>query len=203
MIFRPAKRQNRDQPLAKYLSNRERVRSWITGWDCPEIDWPGLEEIPHPWGLPRGSEEKWLRRHGPFPGEYRWLLEARPLTPDISQVWAVWQFDGDHQFDRLEIEVRCVPDPVYLAEKLTLAAHAADLKGWQEQDQHALYDWLIEGLDSRPLSEGVRGQKRAGFILFALTRMPIGSATLSANLRMTLTDTALDGSPLNAQGEPL
>ncbi|MFI6740347.1 hypothetical protein ACIBI9_46120 [Nonomuraea sp. NPDC050451] len=203
MIFRRSKRQNTDQLLAKYLSNREKVRSWISGWDCPEIDWPGSDEIPHPWGLPRGSEEQWLQRHGPFPGEYHWLLEARPLTPDISQVWAIWRFGEEHIFDQLEIEFRCVPDPGYLAEKLTLAAHAADLKGWREEDKRALHDWLLDGLDSRPLGEGVRGQKRTGFILFGLTRLPVDATTISAHLRMTLTDTALNGSPLNAEGEPL
>lgn len=143
----------------------------------------------------------WLQRHAPFMDEYGWILEARPVSQGVSHVVANWQFGEGHAFDRLDIEFRSVADPPYLAEKLALAAHAAALTGWREADLQGLYAWLLEGVDSRPLGEMVRGQHRSGFILFGLTRWPHSSTEINVRLQMTLTDTALDGTRLNSAGE--
>lgn len=199
---RKHQQQDPDELRAKFVANREKVRSFITGWACPEVEWPAFAEIPLPCMVPKGQEQEWLKRRAPFVGEYHWLLQARPLVADIRSLWAHWNFAEGHEFQLLEIEVQSVPDPGYLAEKLTLGAHAAALKGWRPGDAHELHAWLFEGLDSRPLDDGVRGQKRTGFILFKLLRFPVAGANeISAKLSMTLTDTALDGSPLDAGGE--
>jgi hypothetical protein len=199
-MVRRSKRQDADELRAKFVANREKVRSFIANWRCPEIEWPAFREIPLPWVIPNGEEEQWLQQHAPFMDEYRWLLEPRPVTEGVSQVWACWWFGKGHEFELLEIDFRSYADPQYLAETLTWGAHAAALKGWREEDVHALYDWLFEGIDSRPMEEGVRGQKRTGFILFKLVRMPVSRTEIGTRLSMTLTDKALDGTPLTADG---
>ncbi|MEU1689898.1 hypothetical protein [Micromonospora sp. NPDC005707] len=200
-MFRRSQRQDVDTLRERFLANREKVRSWIGGWDCPEVEWPEFAEIPHPWVVTQADERMWLKRHAPFLDEYGWILEARPVARGVSQVVAHWQFGEGHEFERLDIDFRSVADPPYLAEKLALGAHTADLKGWQEADLQGVYTWLFEGIDSRPLGEMVRGQQRSGFILFQLTRWPHSSSEINVRLRMTLTDTALDGTPLTGAGE--
>jgi hypothetical protein len=153
--------------------------------------------------VPPDDEEQWLALHAPFMEEYHWLLEARPRARNISRVWAAWWFGAGHEFERLEIEFRSVADPQYLAENLAMGAHAAALKGWQPDDVRALYAWLLDGLDSRPMSDMVHGNKRTGFILFDLVRSPLGSSEIAARLRMTLTTTTLDGTPLDDDGRPV
>jgi hypothetical protein len=202
-MVRQSKRQDADELRAKFIANREQVRSFITNWRCPEIEWPPFREIPSPWVIPKGEEKHWLNDFAPSMDEYQWLLEARPVAEGISQVWASWWFGKGHAFERLQIEFRSYADPAYLAETLTWGAHAAALKGWREEDVHALHAWLFEGLDSRPINDAVRGQKRTGFILFELLRMPAGQNEIGSRLSMTLTDTALDGTPLDHEGNPL
>lgn len=200
-MFRRSQRQDVDALREKFLANRERVRSWIGGWDCPEVEWPELAEIPLPWVVRQADERMWLKRHAPFMNEYAWILEARPVAQGVSQVVAHWQFGEGHEFDRLDIDFRSFADPPYLSEKLALGAHAAGLKGWQEGDLQGVYAWLFEGIDSRPMGEMVRGQHRSGFILFQLTRWPHSRTEINVRLRMTLTGTALDGTALNSAGE--
>lgn len=202
-MVRQSKRQDADVLRAKFFANREQVRSFITNWRCPEIEWPEFKEIPSPWVIPQGEEDQWLNRHAPFMDEYRWFLDARPVAEGISEVRANWWFGSEHEFERLQIEFLSYADPGYLAETLTWGAHAAALKGWREQDVHALHAWLFEGLDSRPMNQGVRGQKRTGFILFELSRMPVGQNEIASRLSMTLTDNALDGTPLTDEGRTL
>ncbi|MGK5531266.1 hypothetical protein [Streptomyces sp. URMC 129] len=188
---------------ARFLANREKVRSWFAGWECPEIEWPEFREVPLPWVVARGEEQRWLEHHAPFMDTYLWLLQARSPQRGISQVRASWSFGAGHAFDRLEIGFRSWADPDYLAEKLALGAHAAALRGWREEDVRELHAWLFQGLDSRPMGDGVRGQKRIGFVLCHLVRAPVSRTEIAARLRVTLTDTALDGSPLDAEGRTL
>ncbi|MEU4482806.1 hypothetical protein AB0F68_32845 [Micromonospora sp. NPDC023966] len=201
MLFRRSKRQDVDALRAKVVANREKVQLWVGGWDFPEVEWPDVPEIPSPWIVRREDERMWWERHAPFIDEYGWMLEARPVSQGVTHVVANWQFGKGHTFDLLDIEIRSVADPGYLAEKLALGAHAADLPGWQEDDIQGLHAWLFEGIDSRPLGEMVRGQHRSGFIHFTLTRWPHSRTEINVRLNMTLTDTALDGTPLNSAGE--
>ena len=200
---RRAARDGVDELRARYLANREKVRSWLADWDCPEVEWPPVEDVPSSCGVGRGGAARWLDRHAPFLQEYRWFLEGRPRAEGVSQAWAWWQFGAGHEFERLEVEFRSYADPPYLAEKLALAADAAALKGWRRDgdDVQALYAWLLEGLDSRPMDEMVHGNKRTGFVLFDILRSPHPTNEVSARLRMTLTTTALDGTPLDEHGE--
>jgi len=203
MIHR-SRRQDANELRARFLANRNKVRSWTAEWHCPEVEWPAFREIPWPWVVHRGEEEQWLERHAPFMGEYRWLLEARPVAgTGVSQVGGHWFFGGGHKFERLEIEFQSVADPPYLAEMLALGVHAAGLEGWHQDDVQGLHVWLLEGLDSRPISDLVEGRRRTGVILFELRRRPAPAADneIHARLTMTLTNTTLDGSPLDAKGQ--
>jgi hypothetical protein len=202
-MTRRSQQQDANELRARFLANREKVRSWTTGWHCPEIEWPAFREIPLPWVVREGESQQWLERNAPFMGQYQWVLEARPLPgTGLSQVRGHWSFGAGHRFERLEIECQSVAEPAYLAELLALAAHAAALKGWREDDLHGLHAWLFKGLDTRPIADLVRGQRRTGLILFELERRPtqVTENEIRAGLTMTLTNTTLDGSPLDPQG---
>lgn len=197
-MFGRSQRRQDEESGSRFLANREQVRSWMSGWACPEIAWPRLPDTPDPW---TGTEREWLDRGVRATQEYFWILEAQPLARGITSVVAGWWFGAGHTFERLDIEFRSVADPPYLAEMLTLGAHAASLKGWRDEDVPALHAWLFAGIDSRPVGQMLRGTKRTGFILFELVRAPLSSRDrILTRLRMTLTDTALDGTPLNAMG---
>lgn len=204
MRTRRSKRQETDELRAKFIANRERVRTWMANWECPEIEWPKFREVPFPWVIGRGEEQQWLKRHAPFMNEYRWSMEARPMAEGITYVRAHWRFGNGHEFDGLAIEFLSFADPPYLAERLTTGAHTASLKSWRADDVHDLYTWLFEGLDSRPMNDMVRGQKRTGLILFKLLRSPdIQTKGIFSRLSLTMTNTALDGSPLDDEGGTL
>ncbi|WP_227979507.1 hypothetical protein [Nocardia spumae] len=205
-MFRRSRPHGADELRSRFTANRERVRSWTVDWDCPEVEWPDFPDIPRPWSVAPGDEGDWLQRHAPFLAEYSWLLEARPIAQAVTSVHGYWSFGPRHEFQALDIEIRCtVLDPVYLAEKLALGAHAANLDGWREDDLGPLYEWLLDGADTRPPSHMVRGHKRSGFILFEFRRAPrvLEGPGIIAKLTMQPTVTALDGSPLNSEGETI
>ncbi|WUH98552.1 hypothetical protein OHR68_34380 [Spirillospora sp. NBC_00431] len=199
-MFRKSKRQDADEVRAKFLANREKVRSWLVDWNFPEVEWEEFSEVPLPWIVPRGGEQRWLEKQALFMDDYRWFLQARSRAEGVTSAHALWEFGGDHEFQRLEIQLQTFADPAYVAETLAWGAHAAALKGWQENDVQELYTWLFEGIDSRPLVEMVSGKQRTGFILFDLLRSPTNDNEIVSRLRMTLTDKSLDGSPLNEEG---
>ncbi|HET6299246.1 MAG TPA: hypothetical protein VFG33_38130 [Kribbella sp.] len=202
-MTRRSEQRDANELRGKFLANRDKVRSWTVGWQCPEVDWPAFREIPSPWVVRRGEEPRWLERDAPFMGEYRWLLEARPRAgTGVTSVRGNWFFRERHEFERLEIEFQSVADPAYLAEKLALGAHAAALKGWQQDDVHGVHAWLFQGLDTRPIGDLVSGQHREGWILFELKRWPAPTTPneLKASLTMKPTTTTLDGSPLTPDG---
>jgi hypothetical protein len=202
MMSRRSKRQNAGELRSRFLANREKVRSWVSGWHCPEIAWPEVPLVPFP-GVREGDEERWLEHAAPTMPEYRWLLEARPLSEGVTHVRGIWWFTEGHEFERLEILTRTYADAGYLAETLTRGVHAAALKGWTEADARPVHEWLLEGLDSRPMEEAVRGTQRMGFVLLKLARFPYSRTEIDVRLEVTVTNTALDGSPLDATGEPV
>lgn len=133
----------------------------MSGWECPEVEFPEFSETPTPIIVRPGGEREWLKHRAPFMDEYYWLLDGRPLARGIGGVDASWWFGPEHAFQLLEIQFRSTPDPPYLAEMLALAVDAASLKGWQDEDIRPLYAWLLyawllDGIDSRPLHEGVK-----------------------------------------------
>ncbi|PSK67925.1 hypothetical protein B0E53_00196 [Micromonospora sp. MH33] len=73
-MFGRSKRQDADALRERFIANREKVRSWISGWDCPEVEWPDVPEIPFPWVVRQVDEPMWLKRHAPFMDEYGWVL---------------------------------------------------------------------------------------------------------------------------------
>ena len=202
-MFRRSERQEAEELRSRFIANREKVRSWLTDWDCPEVEWPDFADIPHSSSALPGDEQKWLQQRAPFITDYWWLFEGRSVTPDVTHAHGMWQFGQRHEFESLDIEIRCtVLDPGYFAEKLALAAHAANLEGWREGDLRPLYDWLLEGADPRPIGHGVRGQQRAGFILFEFRRWPlsVSGPGFAAQLNIKMTETGLDGAPLDGDG---
>jgi hypothetical protein len=186
---------------AKFVANRERVRSWLDDWECREVAWEqGFSEFPSSWGVARGEEAYWLETVVPSMDEYEWILSAAGPDRGIDELTVVWRF-AEHEFSELKVEFRSVADPAYLAEKLALAAHAAALGGWTEDDLQDLHGWIFDGLGSRPLNQTVTGKNRLGVNLFVLERWPYGNGFLSV-LRVTPTKTTLDGVPLDDQGVP-
>lgn len=200
---RRADRERADALREMFIANREQVRSWLAGWDFPEVVWPELSPIPSPWVVGEEQDERrtWLERYAPFMSEYWWLLEASPTTSGITRVYGTWWFGQGHGFERLEIHTRTAADPPYLAEKLALGVHAAALRGWTEGDAQSVYRWLLELVDERPMDLAVRGKKRCGHVLAEATRFP--HSRIDLHLVVTETDVALDGSPLGDSGRPV
>ena len=209
-----SERQRADELRAKFLANREKVRSWVADWDCPEIAWLEVSAIPLPWVVGEEGEQTWLEHQAPFMDQYQWLLEARPLARGVTHVRGDWRFAEGHEFERLEIHTRTVADPEYLAEILTLGVNAAALKGWTQADTQPVYEWLFEGFDRRPMENMVTGRHRSGFILLDFMRSPAvmvragavvrpSRTEINVRLRLTLTTTDLGGSPLDSNGEPI
>ncbi|CAM5520197.1 hypothetical protein SAURM35S_02091 [Streptomyces aurantiogriseus] len=98
------------------------------------------------------------------------------------------------------MRVRSVLGPDYLAEKLALGIGAATLGGRQDDDVHDLYDWLREGVNHCADSGTVRGKHRTGFLLFEMTCAVVSRTKVITEVRTTLTETASDGTPLDADG---
>ena len=187
-MFGRGKQRRVEELRAKYLANWEQVRSWVANWDCPEVAWP---DVP-------------ANHRRPFQDQYHWIVVGRPLTEGITEFTASWWFGGAHEFERLEIRTQTVADPGYLAERLATGVHAAALKGWGDADLQPFYEWLLEGLDSRPMTQGVKGRTRFGFVLVDLLRVASAMAPgIGVQLTVTLTDTALDGTPLGEDGVSL
>jgi hypothetical protein len=199
-MFGRSERRRADELRSKFVANREKVRSWVADWDSPEVVWPDVPAVPHPWVVSAENERTWFQRHAPFLREYQWFLEARPLVEGVSRIAGNWRFAAGHEFEGLEINTRTVADPGYLADRLAFAVHAAALKGWTAADAQPVHDWLFEGLDSRPMEHGVRGQNRQGFVLLDFLRVPLSRTEIGVRLSVTLTSTALDGSPLTSDG---
>lgn len=200
MILRRSKRRAADELRAKFVANREKVRSWTARWECPEVEWPAFPEVPRPWLVSPREQGRWMDLHAPFMDEYQWFLEGRPVAQGVAEVWARWEFGAGHEFECLTIHFRSVLDPDYLAEKLALGIQAAALKGWQDDDVHGLYDWLREGVNHCVGSGMVRGTHRTGFLVSEMTCAAVSRTEVITEARTTLTDTALDGTPLNADG---
>ena len=195
------RRRQGDELRAQFMANRERVRSWLGAWEIPEIVWTDeFSEVPSPWIVPERDRASWLKRHAPFLDEYDWMFFGRPLTPGVREVRVQWHFGAAHRFEKLDLTIISVCDPGYLAEKLTLAVHHAGLKGWRPEDAQPLYQWLVDGVSTTPLDDGVRGSKRSGFVLLNLTRFPTSDGDVIVRLTAVETDRALDGSPLDGDG---
>jgi hypothetical protein len=192
-----------DSRRTRFFANRDAARGWISRWRCPEIEWPEVRDVPDPWIVLPADMETWLEIHVPRMNEYHWFIEGRPLAQGVTHAWARWSIGAEHAFDGADIELRTVADPPFLAETLALGADAAALDGWRPDDIHALHRWLLEGLDTRPLSHAVRGNKRTGFILFEVQRWPTMDNEVVAKLSMKPTITALDGSPLTPEGRTI
>jgi hypothetical protein len=185
-VFGRGKRRHADELRARYIANWEQVRSWVADWDCPEVAWPDVPANQFSAGR----------------GEYHWLVVGRPLAEGITEFTGCWWFGAGQEFERLEIRTKTVADPQYLAERLATCVHAAGLKGWRDDDLQPLFEWLFEGLDTRPMSKGVTGRTRFGFVLIDIVRMPLFlTPGIGVQLTVTLTGTALDGTPLDSDGE--
>ncbi|MGV9766445.1 hypothetical protein [Micromonospora tulbaghiae] len=195
------RRRRHEELRAKFLTNRDRVRSWWEDWEIPEVVWADeFNDVPSPWIVLEQDRESWLRIHAPVTDTYFWMFRGRPLTPGVREVRARWQFGAGHRFEELDLTIASVCDPAYLAEKLTLAVHQARLKGWRDEDAQPVYQWLVEGVGMTPLGNGVRGTKRLGFVLMTFSRFPDTEGNVIVRLTAVETDRAQDGSPLDADG---
>ncbi|MGC4806642.1 hypothetical protein [Micromonospora sp. DT233] len=195
------RRRQHDELRAKFLANRERVRSWLDAWELPEVVWTDeFNDVPSPWVVLERDRDNWLRSRAPFLDAYDWMFFGRPLTPGVREVRVRWHFGAAHRFEALELTIISVCDPGYLAEKLTLAVHHARLRGWRDEDAQPLHRWLVEGVSTRPLDDAVRGSKRSGFVLLSFTRFPTSDGNVIVQLTVVETDRALDGSPLDGDG---
>lgn len=191
-----------DELRRRFVANRDKVRSWPRDWGCAEIAWPEVTALPSShWTEP--VPPVWLEQRAPYLHRYYWLLQAEPRAEGIAYVRGNWWFGPGHRFEHLAIETRTVADPQYLAEILALGAAAAALKGWQPDDVHPLYDWLLEGIGTMPVGNRISGNHRMGFIRFDLVRWGLSQTEIIVHLRIRLTDTDFEGRPLNEEGRPL
>ncbi|MET9734840.1 hypothetical protein ABZZ79_30635 [Streptomyces sp. NPDC006458] len=201
MFLRGARRRREAEELrAKFVANRDKVRAWQERWDCPEVEWPPFTETPFPHVVAPWDLADWLERRAPHLVRYEWLLEARPVARGVGELIGHWEFGAGHRFEQLRIRFRSVLDPDYLAEKLALGIRAAGLKGWREEDVQGLYDWLHEGVSSLVGTGMVHGRHRTGFVMNDLTCAAVSRTEVITEVRSTLTDTAMDGTPLKPDG---
>ncbi|MEU4968703.1 GNAT family N-acetyltransferase [Streptomyces smyrnaeus] len=77
MVFGRTKRRETDALRAKFVTNRETVRSWTARWECPEVEWPPFDEVPGPWVVAPRERKRWLEQHAPFLDTYRWETPLR------------------------------------------------------------------------------------------------------------------------------
>jgi hypothetical protein len=171
-------------------ANRDRVQHFRAAWSIPEVVFSEQTNAPSPERARSG-------RAGPRP--YYWLLIGESTVIGLTSAVAEWQFSAGHEFEALDLRIESTCDPEYLAEKLSLAAEAAAFSGWDPGDLPSLYDWIGDLTSTRPVSSMVSGYKRLGFVLFDLRRFPLPSG-VATTMKVTLTDKALDGTPLNADG---
>ncbi len=126
-MFRRKLRPNTDpragELRAMFVANRDRVQSWPTNWDFPEVAWPAPRAL-HASILVATRAPAAHHQHQPG----RLLL----VVPE------------SHEFDRLTMNTRTVADPAYLAERLTPGVDAANLKGWHADDAQTIYRWMHE-----------------------------------------------------------
>jgi hypothetical protein len=206
-VFRRKLRPNTDpragELRAMFVANRDRVQSWPTNWDFPEVAWPEISAIPSPYVVLPDEERMWFEHRAPYMPQYWWLLEPRPLTTSISQVDCCWWFRENHEFDRLTMNTRTVADPAYLAERLTLGVDAANLKGWHADDAQTIYRWMHELLDERPMEHGVRQGRRCGFVFVEVSRYPYSRTEIEVQVIVTEVSATLDGTPLDDTGRPI
>ena len=190
---------NEDELRARFLANQAQVRSWMVNWDCHEIVWAEFPEAPVLTASLKESDEWWWHTNrAPWMRNHIWPLSARPRGESMPAVRAAWWFDTDHMFQELAIHVECVLDPEYLAEMLALGVHAAQLKGWLQEDTHTLHGNLYNALDQRPLDRNVWLSGRSGFVVFDFHRRhPLLTKEFQIQLELKPTTTARDGTPLN------
>jgi hypothetical protein len=172
--------------------NRERVRRFRAAWNIPEVVWEERTNTP----ADPGRADRSLRVEQP----YNWALIGEGIVTGLTSVVAKWQFSADHEFEALYLQVESAGDPDYLAEKLSLAAEAAAFPSWQRGDLRSLDDWIGDLSGTLPASRIVSGYKRLGFVLFDLRRFPLPSGGFATTMNVTLTDTALNGTPLGRGG---
>ena len=181
---------------AKFFANREQVRRFQAAWNVPEVVWDKpIDTLTLGFAEP-ATANRWLRDRKP----YKWLVSGEPRVSGLTKVLAEWQFSADHEFEALELRIDSLCDPGFLAEKLSLAADAASFPGWQPADLLSLRNWIRDMTDMKPHSKTVGGYKRLGFVLFDLDRILGVTSGVSTFLKITLTDKALDGTPLNHGG---
>ena len=63
-MFRRKLRPNTDpragELRAMFVANRDRVQSWPTNWDFPEVAWPEISAIPSPYVVLPDEERMWF-----------------------------------------------------------------------------------------------------------------------------------------------
>jgi hypothetical protein len=176
---------------SSFSGNRDRVQDFRAAWSVPEVVWDERTSAP----AEPGRADRWIRDHRP----YYWLLLGESTVIGLTSVVAEWQFSAGHEFEALDLRIESACDPDYLAEKLSLAAEAAAFAGWEPDDLPSLQDWIGDLTSTRPVNMMVSGYKRLGFLLFDLRRFPLPSG-VATTMKITLTDKALDGTPLNSSG---
>ena len=114
-MFRRKLRPNTDpragELRAMFVANRDRVQSWPTNWDFPEVAWPEISAIPSPYGVLPDEE----RDVGSSSARLTclntgWLLEPRPLhhQHQPGRLLFVFVEVSRYPYSRTEIEVQVI-----------------------------------------------------------------------------------------------
>lgn len=181
---------------AKFFVNRDRVRRFRAAWHIPEVVWNEWIATSARGLIEPDTANRWLSDHEP----YQWFLGGEPRVTGLTKVMAEWRFSAGHEFESLDLRIDSLCDPDYLAEKLSLAAAAAAFPGWQPGDLPSLRDWIRGMTDMEPHTKTVGGYKRLGFVLFDLDRILGAASGVITTVKITLTDKAIDGTPLDIGG---
>ena len=84
-MFRRKLRPNTDpragELRAMFVANRDRVQSWPTNWDFPEVAWPEISAIPSPYVVLPDEERMRFEHRAPYMPQYWWLLEPGRSPP--------------------------------------------------------------------------------------------------------------------------
>ncbi|CCF62752.1 hypothetical protein [Nocardia cyriacigeorgica] len=184
--------------------NREQAAEWLDSWQFPHMRWEPLPEFPSPYlGFSRDQFDAFEHIFSASGEYYQWIVTGQPQIGEIAEAHGAWEFNAQHAFQRLQVQVVVIPDPDFIAAVYVDCMRAsridtlADLAEDRTGAQH-YRDWfarmVVTACDSGGASgTGRRDRTKIGFQCMATALHPGMVATV---LELTPTQHTLDGSPL-------
>lgn len=190
--------------------NREQAAEWLDSWQFPHVRWERpLPEFPSPYlGFSREQLDVFERMFSASGDYYQWIVAGQPEIAEIAEAHAVWEFNAQHAFQLLQVQLVLIPDPDFIAAVCVDCMRAsgvdtlADLAEDHAGAQH-YHDWfarmVVTACDSGGASgTGRRDRTKIGFRCLATASHP---GMVAAVLELTPTEHTLDGTPLSSLPE--